>query len=290
MNILLTNDDGIDAPGIWAAARALAGLGQVTVVAPATNYSGYGAALPPTRAYYCSPYRHHDGHPDNVAAYGLTGTPAACAHVGLSGVLGGGAFDLVVSGINRGANLGRDVFYSGTVGAALTAHLLGVPAIAMSLATGPAGVAHWAAAAWVLSVVVRQWQATAAPAQDTDAEPVVLNVNVPNLARSSLKGMLITPPARISCLTRYRFSSDPHVKHALSVIARDEADPAVEPWTDAGAVALGYVAVTPFVAFPDLIRVVPWAAPYEAFELPMFVAPEMATSRSAVHHPYSHAD
>jgi broad specificity polyphosphatase/5'/3'-nucleotidase SurE len=139
----------------------------------------------------------------------------------------------------------------------------------MSLAAGPAGVAHWAAAAWVLGVVVRQWQATAAPAHGTGDEPVVLNVNVPNLSRSSLKGVLVTHPARVSCLTRYRFSPDPHVKHALSVIARDEPDPAVEPWTDSWAVALGYVAITPFGAFPDLLRVVPWAAPSEAVELPM---------------------
>lgn len=98
MNILLTNDDGITAPGIWAAACALATLGQVTVVAPATNYSGYGAALPPTCTLSYSPYRHPRNHPARVQAHGLAGTPATCAHVGLSGVLGGGSFDLLVSG------------------------------------------------------------------------------------------------------------------------------------------------------------------------------------------------
>ena len=79
------------------------------------------------------------------------GTPASCVHVGLSGALGSGPFDMVVSGINRGANLGRDVFYSGTVGAALIAHLLGIPAIAISLAAGRAGVAHWEATTWARS-------------------------------------------------------------------------------------------------------------------------------------------
>lgn len=273
MNILLTNDDGIRAPGIWAAVRALSLIGRVTVVAPAANHSGYGAALPPTGLYHCIPYRHTDGHPDNVTAYSLVGTPASCAHVGLSGVLGGGPFDLVVSGINRGANLGRDVFLSGTVGAALAAHLLGVPAIAMSLDAAPPGVAHWAAAAWVLGVVVRLWQTKAAAVSDLDAERVVLNVNVPNLLRTNLKGVLITQPAHTSCLTRYRFSPDPHIENALRVTAHDDARLTPAPWTDAWAVQLGYVAITPFSAFSNLMPVVPWAAPYEAFELPMPAAP-----------------
>ena len=151
MNILLTNDDGIAAPGIWAAARAVAHLGRVTIVAPATNYSGYGAALPPpTRSLSYFPYRNPEGQPPGVTAYGLMATPATCAQVGLSGVFGGGPFDLLVSGINLGSNLGRDIFYSGTVGAALTAHLLGIPAIAVSLDASSTGMAHWSAAAWAL--------------------------------------------------------------------------------------------------------------------------------------------
>lgn len=139
--------------------RALAVLGHVTIVAPASNYSGYGAALPPAQSLSCSPYRHPENYPDRVQAYILAATPTTCAHVGLSGALGGGPFDLCVSSINLGANLGRDVFYSGTVGAALTAHLLGVPAIAISLDVGLAEVAHWEAAAWALIEAVRLWQA-----------------------------------------------------------------------------------------------------------------------------------
>jgi 5'-nucleotidase len=152
VNMLLTNDDGITAPGLWAAARALAKGGQVTILAPTTNDSGYGAVFPPSRSFTCSSYRHLDGQPRNVTAYALAGTSATCVHVGLHG-LPAGPFDLVVSGINHGANLGRDVFYSGTVGAALTAHLLGVPAIAISLDAGPAGVAHWEAASLTLSLL-----------------------------------------------------------------------------------------------------------------------------------------
>ena len=270
MRFLLTNDDGVAAPGIWAAARALAFMGQVTVVAPATNYSGYGAALPPARSFSYFPYHRGDGHPDNVMAYGLTGTPASCAHVGLSGVFGGGPFDLVVSGVNHGANLGRDVFYSGTVGAALTAHILGVPAIAISLDAGPAGVAHWEAATWALAEVVRLWQANSEPT------PVVFNVNVPNLPISALEGTLITSSANVSCLTSYRFGPDPHVMNDLAVTQQDDNPHDPEPWTDAWAVELGYVAITPFRAIPDLLCVAPWTVPSEAFALPMPSVHEMA--------------
>lgn len=277
MNILLTNDDGIAAPGIWTAAQVLASFGYVTVIAPATNYSGYGAALPPARSVSYFPYHNGKEHPAGVTAYGLAGTPASCAHVGLSGALGGGPFDLLVSGINLGANLGRDVFYSGTVGAALTAHLLGVPAIAISLDVGLAGVAHWNSAAWALGEVVRLWQDNAAPALATSPEPtpVVFNVNVPNLPVSALEGTLITSPANESCLTKYRFTSHPHIENALAVIHHDDENDAPEPWSDAWAVELGYVSITPFRAVPDLLCVIPWTAPSEAFALPLLAAPEM---------------
>jgi 5'-nucleotidase len=278
VNILLTNDDGVAAPGIWAAARALACVGHVTVVAPATNYSGYGAALPPARSLSYTPYRRPGGHPANVSAFGLAATPASCAHVGLSGALGGGPFDLVVSGINHGANLGRDLFYSGTVGAALTAHLLGVPAIAISLDAGPAGVAHWDAAAWALGEVVHLWQASASPAPRTSPEPtpVAFNVNVPNLPVSALEGRLITSPTHGSCLTKYRFAADPHLENTLAVIRQEDERQAPEPWSDAWAVEMGYVAITPFRAVPDLLCVIPWTSPSEALALPMLMVPEMA--------------
>jgi 5'-nucleotidase len=268
MKFLLTNDDGVAAPGIWTAARALARIGQVTLVAPATNYSGYGAALPPARSFSYFSYRHPDGHPYDVTAYGLAGTPATCAHVGLSGVFGG-PFDLVVSGINHGANLGRDVFYSGTVGAALTAHILGLPAIAISLDAGSAGVTHWDAAAWAIGEVVRLWQ------ENPEPTPVVFNVNVPNLPVSALEGTLITSPANDSCLTKYRFSLDAHAENALAV-SRQDVEYLPEPWTDAWAVELGYIAITPFRAVPDLLCVIPWAAPSEAVALPLLSVLEMA--------------
>lgn len=259
MNILLTNDDGIAAPGIWAAARAVAHLGRVTIVAPATNYSGYGAALPPpTRSLSYFPYRNPEGQPPGVTAYGLMATPATCAQVGLSGVFGGGPFDLLVSGINLGSNLGRDIFYSGTVGAALTAHLLGIPAIAVSLDASSTGIAHWSAAAWALDEVLCLWQENRAYA------PVVFNVNVPNLPLSRLAGTLITSPGQHSFLARYRFGFDPHAEQHLAVTRDNDSEPNEEPWTDAWAVGQGYVAITPLKAFPDLLCVAPWPTRAEA--------------------------
>lgn len=269
MNIFLTNDDGVMAPGIRAAARTLADFGRVTVVAPAGNYSGYGAALPPSRSISFFRYQHPEGWPANVAAYGLSGTPAGCVQVGLSGAFGG-PFDLVVSGINHGANLGRDIFYSGTVGAALTAHLMGLPAIAISLVADAAGVAHWDAAAWALGEVVRLWQAN--PEQTS----VVLNVNVPNLPRKSLLGTLIAAPAHDSCLMKYCFDPDPHLENTLAVRRQIAAEAEPEPWTDAWAVALGYVAISPLRALPDPLCMAPWGAPAEADALPLLSAPAMA--------------
>jgi 5'-nucleotidase len=260
MNILLTNDDGIHAQGLWTAARVLANWGAVTVVAPGTNYSGYGAALPPAGLFSFYPYRRADGQPETVTAYGLACTPACCAQIGLSGVLGGGPFDLLVSGINHGANLGRDVLYSGTVGAALTAHLLEVPAIAVSLDAGAAGVAHWDAAAWALEQAVRLWQA------NPEAAPVVFNVNTPNAPTSHLAGVLVTTPANRSCLTKYRFVRDPHLEYAVNAVREEPAEAEQEPLTDAWALRMGYVSVTPLRVMPDVLSVASWGPSAEPIE------------------------
>jgi 5'-nucleotidase len=155
------------------------------------------------------------------------------------------------------------------VGAALAAHILGVPAIAVSLDAGPAGVVHWEAATWALAEVVRLWRA------DPEPTPMVFNVNVPNVPISRLEGALITSAANTSCLTRYRFGSDPHAENTLAVMRQEDGAGEPEPWTDAWAVELGYVAITPFRAIPDLLCVAPWTAPSEAVALPMLSVPEM---------------
>jgi 5'-nucleotidase len=254
MRILLTNDDGVAAAGLWAAAATLAQFGDVTVVAPVTNYSGYGAAFPPARSLTYYPYEPPRQNLRGVTAYGLAATPATCAFVGLSGALGG-PFDLLVSGINHGANMGRDVFYSGTVGAALTAHFLGAPAIAASLHAGAAGVLHWDAAGWALAEAVRLWQANGAGC-DT-----LFNVNAPNLPRPEIAGTVVTTLGQHSFLPRYRVARDPHLDHALAVTQVDDEDRTPAPWTDEWALNLRYVSVTPMRAIPDFLGVTQWGAP-----------------------------
>lgn len=237
MNLLLTNDDGIRAPGIWAAARALAPLGHVLMVAPKHNYSGYGAAMPPLDELAFSPYQHAEGHPANVTAFAVDGTPATCAQVGLSGALSDRPIDLVVSGINAGQNIGRDVFYSGTVGAAITARIMGWPAIAISMQTGTNGTEHWEAAATCLAEVVALF------ADSLTAGAAVLNINVPNLALANLGGVRVTTLSTYSCANAYRIQVSGEDRLQLQRIYAGESEHQ-QPGTDAWALANGFVSVT----------------------------------------------
>ena len=255
MNFLLTNDDGIAGPGLWAAARTLAEYGSVLVVAPADNYSGYGAALPAAQTLaYSASNKHNDDLPD-VTAFALTGTPATCAQVGLYGAFGHTPFDLVVSGANAGANMGHDVLYSGTVGAALTAQLLGVPAIAISLDNHPGEAIYWEAAEWGLRETLELWL------KKQETKPIVLNVNVPNLPVKDLAGLRLTSLGKKSFLTNYSFEIDPLYASTLRVVPQEQGHvPEPEQGTDEWAVAHGYVSITPMQPFQELIHVIPWNA------------------------------
>ncbi len=124
MKILVSNDDGYSAAGIEALAHALQGMGEITVVAPEVNHSGASNSLTLNRPLTVRQAKN--------GFYVVNGTPSDCVHVALTGLL---AFkpDLVVSGINNGANMGDDTIYSGTVAAAVEGHLFGIPAIAFSL-------------------------------------------------------------------------------------------------------------------------------------------------------------
>jgi len=247
MNFLLTNDDGIDAPGLWAASRALAQLGRVLIVAPNTNYSGYGAALPPSRDVFCEAYPASGVTMPGIAAFSLAAPPAVCAQVGLSGALSRMPIDLVVSGINHGANLGRDVLYSGTVGAALTAYLLGKPAIAISLDAGSAGVAHWSTAAWCLQEIIKSH------ATGSAVEHPLLNANIPNRPIGQLTGIEITSLGATCCLDRYTISmSHEHTVHFEQGLMPTTLD---DHGSDAWALANGSVSLTPLRLFPDIMYV-----------------------------------
>ncbi|MBT8079306.1 MAG: 5'/3'-nucleotidase SurE [Gammaproteobacteria bacterium] len=234
MKILVSNDDGYLATGINVLADALAEIADVVVVAPDRNHSGASNSLT-----LHSPLRIHE-----VAAnrYFVNGTPSDCVHLALSGFLDYEP-DIVVSGINHGANLGDDVIYSGTVAAAMEGRFLGFPAIAVSL-VGSAP-SNFATAAQVACDLVRRLQEKPLPS-DT-----ILNVNVPDRAYSQLAGVTA---ARLG----FRHKSEPMVK------TRDPRDrtiywigPAGEgqdagEGTDFEIVANGGVAVTPLKV--DLTR------------------------------------
>jgi len=182
VRILLTNDDGIDGLGLHALARALKTCGhEVVIAAPNRDYSGYGAALGPL--HVTGQVLFEDREIEEllgVEAYAVDGPPALCA---FSAALGGfgGKPDLLVSGINAGANLGRAVLHSGTVGAALTACQFGVPAMAISLAHRPDEEFYWDTAAVCAASLVHSAYETGTVG--------VFNVNVPNRRPCAVRGM-----------------------------------------------------------------------------------------------------
>jgi 5'-nucleotidase len=177
MRILISNDDGYFAPGIAALAEALRDLAEIVVVAPERDRSGASNSLTLDRPLMV-----------RTASSGflyLNGTPTDCVHVAITGLLDARP-DLVVSGINDGANMGDDTIYSGTVAAAMEGFLLGVPAIAFSLVNK--GHAHLDSAARVARDVVRRFVERPLRADG----PLLLNVNIPNLPYERLGGIEAT--------------------------------------------------------------------------------------------------
>jgi 5'-nucleotidase len=175
MKILVSNDDGYFAPGITLLAEALGRLGEVTVVAPERDRSGASNSLTLDRPLVVR--RAANGY------YSVNGTPTDCVHIAVTGLLDF-VPDVVVSGVNLGANMGDDTIYSGTVAAAVEGYLLGIPAIAVSL-TSKAGRHFDSAIEVALEMVERLRRAPF-------GEAVLLNVNVPDLEPGSIRGIEIT--------------------------------------------------------------------------------------------------
>ena len=230
MRILISNDDGYFAPGIAALAEAMKGFGEIIVVAPERDRSGASNSLTLDRPLMVRTA-------SNGFLY-LNGTPTDCVHIAVTGMLEQRP-DLVVSGINDGANMGDDTIYSGTVAAAMEGFLLGIPAIAFSLAHK--GHAHMDSAARVARDVVARFIERPYPSGD---RPVLLNVNIPNLPYEEMRGL---EPTRLG--KRH---------HAEEVIkARNPRGDVVYwigpaggakdagPGTDFHAVANGSVSITP---------------------------------------------
>ena len=175
MRILLSNDDGYFAPGLACLAETLASIAEVVVVAPERNRSGASNSLTLDRPLNLR--RAQNGF------YYVNGTPTDCVHMAVTGMLDAQP-DMVISGINSGANMGDDTIYSGTVAAATEGFLLGIPAIAVSLAGKE--LLHYQTAAQVVLELVQRF------GNNTHTHPWLLNVNVPDIPHEQLQGMEVT--------------------------------------------------------------------------------------------------
>jgi 5'-nucleotidase len=227
MKILISNDDGFLAPGLKVLARVLAEVAEVTVVAPDRNRSGASNSLT-----LDNPLRAYMGENGFIS---VNGTPTDCVHLAVTGLLNEMP-DMVVSGINEGSNLSDDVLYSGTVAAATEGRFLGLPSIAVSLA-GPK-CQNYETAAQIAKILVLHLVADPLP-KDT-----ILNVNVPDLELSQIKGFEVT---RLGT----RHIAEPTVKaldprgRKIYWVGQPGPEQDAGPGTDFHAVNMGFVSITP---------------------------------------------
>ena len=229
MNILISNDDGYQAPGIVALYEALKDLGRVEVVAPEQNNSAKSNAL----TLHSPLYVHHASSGFRY----INGTPADCVHVALTGLLDFRP-DLVVSGINNGANMGDDTIYSGTVGAAMEGYLFGIPAIAFSLVDK--GWQHLDAAAAHARGIVSHLAQQHLPG----AAPWLLNINIPNRPYADIGPVRVCRLGRRhaaeSVITQVNPRGETMYWIGGAGPAKDDAE-----GTDFHATAQGHIALTP---------------------------------------------
>ncbi len=230
MKILVSNDDGYQAPGILCLVETLQKIAEIIVVAPERNRSGASNSL--TLEYPLRPK-----YADNGFIY-VDGTPTDCVHLALTGLLETPPA-MVIAGINAGANLSDDVLYSGTVAAAMEGRFLGLPAIAVSLTGGPQ-FQHYPTAARVVEILLERLQEENLPLPvDT-----ILNVNVPDRPWEEIAGIQVTRLGK-----RHRSASaikaqDPHGR-PIYWIGPSGSEQEAGPGTDFYAINQGYVSVTP---------------------------------------------
>jgi 5'-nucleotidase len=229
IKILVSNDDGYQAPGLICLVETLQRFADVTVVAPDRNRSGASNSL--TLDYPLRPK-----WADNGFIY-IDGTPTDCVHLAITGLLDT-LPDLVVSGINADSNLGDDVIYSGTVAAAMEGRFLGLPALAVSMTTSEPQ--HYLTAAQVVESLLARIQDEQLPLPAN----TILNINVPDLSLKELKGMQVTRLGNRHRAAPAIKSQDPHGKPVYWIgPAGTEQD--AEAGTDFYAVNQGFVSITP---------------------------------------------
>jgi len=247
MHFLISNDDGITARGIQVLSARLQELGRVTIVAPDQDRSGASNSLT-----LDSPVRIHE---IEEGKFRVTGTPTDCVHIALTGLLEKDP-DMVISGINAGANLGDDVIYSGTVAAAMEGRFLGLPAIAVSLVYQDKP-RYFESAAETVALIVDRLRQDPLPA-DT-----ILNINVPDLPWKEIGGIEVT---RLG----YRHRAEPTIREVdprgrpMYWIGPAGAEQDAGPGTDFDAIRRGHVSVTPIhvdlTRYQALDQVAGWIA------------------------------
>ena len=235
MHILVTNDDGVTAPGLLALATEMRRLGDVTVFAPDRNWSASGHVKTMERPLRVREVTLADGSP----AFASDGAPSDCVALALLGLVED-PIDIVVSGINPHANLGHDVTYSGTVTAAMEAVIAGVKGVAVSLDSpeGHKGPLDYSTAALVARRVVEKVMADGLP------EGAVINLNVPYRSESELKGYMVTRQGLRVYRDALDVRADPRGK-PYYWIGGEAPTGVAEDGTDFGALAQGYVSITP---------------------------------------------
>lgn len=231
MRILVTNDDGINSEGLWTLVEAMTSVGEVSVVAPDRDQSGIGTARTLLNILRVSEV---ETRMEGIPAYTVSGTPSDCVILASESIFDK-PFDLVVSGINEGANLGLDVFDSGTVGGALRGYFRGIPSIAVSV-TAVTGVIYGPAG--------RVAENLASAVSQNGDRPVLYNINVPNVSSERLKGVRTTflgPKAYLENVERGHDGRRTHywIRHNKPI--GDDIPEGCDVW----ATRNGWVSITP---------------------------------------------
>ena len=229
--ILVTNDDGIDSEGLLVLRSALSSVGEVVVIAPSHNWSATGHSKTMHRSLRADRVALRDG----ALGYRTDGTPSDCVALGVLG-LDGGKPDLVVSGINKGANMGDDITYSGTVSAAMEGTILGIPSIAVSLASR--NNFRFEVAAEFAVRVARRILRRGLP-NDT-----LLNINVPNVPEEEVHGVKVTRQGKRIYGDAIVEKRDPRGRKYYW-IGGDAQNCQDIPGSDLEAVEQGWISVTP---------------------------------------------
>ncbi len=231
MRFLLTNDDGIYARGLAALYRELSRDAECIVVAPEIEQSAVGHAITISRPLMVRKARKNG----NFLGYAVAGTPADCVKIGIC-ELAGGPVDLVISGINRGANVGINVIYSGTVSAATEAAIQGIPSIAISLDTRQEGD---------FSTAARFARRMAAFTLEHPLPHVALNVNVPAIPEEEIRGIVVAKQGRARLMESFDRRIDPRENIYYWLAGETELPLHEDEESDASALKRGMITITP---------------------------------------------